>query len=297
MSTHSQHRTARPELATPMACIALPELGVTLQGVSVAGVETWVRIPEWSICFDVGRSPEVAVRCRYLALTHAHMDHAGGLAQYLAMRNLYGHTPTTVFAPEPICAELLTIVHAWERLHGNPFEWTLRPMAPGQEHDIGGGRTLRAFAVQHVVPALGYAVLVKPPRLRPEFASMSQDSLRDLRGQGVELTAPCERVRLAISGDTRITALQTARELREAEVVLLETTFLDRQRSILDTHVGGHVHLDEIAEHADLLSAVKRLVPYHISQLYNVQTVPQLMQARLPEGLWARTTPLLVAAT
>lgn len=288
-----RHRQPRAELASPQATVALPELNVTLEGASVAGVETWLRVPQWSIALDVGRAPERTVRCKYLALTHAHMDHAGGLAQYLAMRNLYGHTPTRVFAPAPVCAEFLAIIQAWERLHGSPFDFTLQPMEPGQEVELDGGRFLRALPVRHVVPALGYAIVTHPQRLRPEFQGLAEGELRDLREKGIALSQPHTRVLLAVSGDTRLEALDLAPELLQAEVLVLETTYLDATRSVADAHLGGHVHLDEVAARAGDLAHTRRLVPYHISQMYTPAEVERLLTARLPSDLRERTTPLL----
>lgn len=289
-----QHQSAhRPELTVPgMAQIYLERLGVHLEGQSVAGVETWLRVPEWNLAIDVGRSPEPVARCKHLALTHAHMDHAGGLAQYLSVRQLYGLEAPVVYAPAEACGELRTLVEAWGRLHHRPFDWQLIGMRPGDEASLGGGRWLRALPADHVVPALGYAVLEKPKRRRAEFASAPPDVLRQLADSGVMVTEATERVLLAVSGDTMPTVLDRVAELRTAEVVAFETTFLDARRTVADARVGGHTHLDDVLARADSIRP-HVFVPYHVSQIYTAAAARAVFLERLPPELQTRCRPLL----
>ena len=73
-------RTVKPTTAVRVAAIGpgtaavCRELGFHVEGISVAGVETWLRVPEWSLAIDVGRSPEILSRCQHIALTHAHTE-------------------------------------------------------------------------------------------------------------------------------------------------------------------------------------------------------------------------------
>ncbi len=283
----------RPELApSGMAQIYLERLGVHLEGQSVAGVETWMRVPEWSLALDVGRCPELLSRCKHLALTHAHMDHAGGLAQYLAMRQLYALEAPTVYAPAQCCDELRVIVDAWGRLHRRAFDWTLVGMQPGDEAPLGGGRWLRALPADHVVPALGYAVLERPRRRKAEFASATPRTLKTLAEEGVTISEVTERVLLAISGDTLPTVLDRVPELLTAEVVAMETTFLDARRTVADARIGGHTHLDDIIQRADSIRP-NVFVPYHISQIYTPAAARVALSERLPPELLTRCRPLL----
>jgi ribonuclease Z len=50
-----------------------------IQGISVAGEQTVVQIPELDVSFDIGMCPRIALSSPYVALSHGHMDHVGGL--------------------------------------------------------------------------------------------------------------------------------------------------------------------------------------------------------------------------
>ncbi len=288
----ASHHSERPEIqALSLARVALPSTGATLEGASVAGVETWIRIPEWSLGFDVGRAAPQLVSCRTLALTHAHMDHAGGLPNYLALRRMYHMPPARVLAPAEACDDLHALVRVWEKLHGRAFDWELVPMRAGDEYDLGGGRFLRAFDADHVVPTRGYAVISRSRQLRPELAQRSEFDIAALAEQGANVSQPVERVLLALTGDTRPTLLPSVPDLLRAEVLLHETTFLDSQREPADAVAKGHTHLALLVE--QLANFTGTFVPYHISQIYPTWQARKKVLAGLPAELAARTLPFV----
>jgi ribonuclease Z len=282
----------RPELRQAgIAELQLGNSGLMLEGTSVAGVATWLRVPQWGIAFDIGLAAEHSVRCAKLAITHAHMDHAGGLPSWLALRRMYKLGPSVVYAPAEACGDLQAIVAIWERLHSAQFEWTLVAMEPGQEEPIGGGRRLRAFAADHVVPTLGYAVVAEITRLRSELEGLPRDTLRAMADRGEPVALPEDRVVLAISGDTRPTLIARVPELRQAQFAMHELTFLDDRRSAQEARQKGHTHLDELAEQLSDLQGV--FLPYHLSQMYTAAGARRALRHRLPAAQWARTLPLL----
>src|SRR5207249_282426 len=88
--------------------------------------------PLRSFALDIGRCPDGADKLSTLLLTHAHIDHASGLAYYVAMRDLVGATVPRVFAPEESVAPLRDILAAWHRLQG-ATECEITPVRPGDE--------------------------------------------------------------------------------------------------------------------------------------------------------------------
>ena len=67
---------------------------------SEGGVETCYEIPEFDVCLDIGRSRPGVERRGTLLLSHAHIDHAGGLPYWVSLRALMRMPPPRVFCPE-----------------------------------------------------------------------------------------------------------------------------------------------------------------------------------------------------
>ncbi|MEN0019278.1 MAG: MBL fold metallo-hydrolase, partial [Planctomycetota bacterium] len=73
-----------------------------IQGISVAGELTSIMVPELDVCFDMGQCPRAALASKYVAVTHGHMDHIGGLAYYASQRRFQGMGSGTIVCDERI---------------------------------------------------------------------------------------------------------------------------------------------------------------------------------------------------
>ncbi|MCO4762891.1 MAG: hypothetical protein KC502_15355 [Myxococcales bacterium] len=280
----------RPELSPgATARRHFEDEGFTLEGVSVAGVATWLTIGQWSLAIDCGVVTPQVVRCRTLALTHGHMDHAGGLATWLAMRRLNGLGSSTVYAPASAVGALRKVVETWESLHRHPFDWQLIGLEPGDRVPIRGDLTLEALPADHVVPCLGWAVWRTKHRLLRSLQGASGPEIKAAKLRGEAITQRADELLFALSGDSRATMVHDVPQLRQARVSCMETTFLDKRCSIAQAQLGGHTHLDELL---DVPWQVKTLVPYHISQRYNGDVARRILTAKLG-GVVQDVWPLL----
>ena len=62
--------------------------GVEIEGVSIAGHESFYKVPAFHALLDFGRAPEDTVSYANVFLTHGHLDHAAGLAHHASRRRL-----------------------------------------------------------------------------------------------------------------------------------------------------------------------------------------------------------------
>jgi len=249
----------------------------TLEGFSLGGVETVVHVPELRLAIDVGRGPASLIRCDHLALTHTHMDHAGGVPYLLALRQLYGMKLPTLYVPAQMAAAMTAMLRAWEPVQRYSIMPPIVAVEPGERYPIGRDVWIEPFRTYHPVPSNGYIVGRNKKKLRPELAGVSGFELveRKRKGEVIELSVS-EKV-LSVTGDTLPEVLDMQPQLLEAETVLIECTFLDERKKLVDARAGGHVHMNELMPRAELFAG-KRVVLSHFSQIYSDAEIPALLE-------------------
>jgi ribonuclease Z len=266
--------------------------GTAVRGVSIGGVETCLQLPGYDLCFDIGRAPRSAVHRSRVAFTHAHLDHMGGIAMHVATRALTSLAPPTYLLPASNLADLEAMLQAWRRLDRSRLPCHLVPLRPGDAFDLGGGNQLRAFATQHRIPSLGYAIYSVRHKLRSEYQGLPGAELRRLREAGEPITTQLECCDVAFTGDTCIDALDEQPWLYRARLLVIEATFLDDRVSVQACRGKGHVHLDEILERADRFENQAILLT-HFSARYALSEIRAILERRLPPSLRERVHPLI----
>ena len=58
-----------------------------IQGISVAGEQSVVHIPELDLVFDIGLCPRATLAAGTVCLSHTHMDHVAGLPYWFSQRS------------------------------------------------------------------------------------------------------------------------------------------------------------------------------------------------------------------
>lgn len=272
-----------------MADPALLQVG----GLSIGGIETCIDIPELKLCLDVGRCPQWAVARSTVLITHAHLDHLGGLASHVGTRAMLGMAPARYVLASDEIGRVAGLLDAWRALDRSPLPAELVPLDVGQELELARDWRVRPFRSVHRIACQGYALWRCRRGLRPEFRGLPQAELRRLASeQGVSLSAEHWVPELAFPGDTRIEVVEREEVVRKARVLVLECTFLDDRVDLARVRESGHVHLDQIVERAELFEN-EHVILTHFSTRYAPDQVRAILAARLPPGLRERVTPLL----
>jgi ribonuclease Z len=266
--------------------------GLRLEGFSLGGVETCVMLPDWGLAIDVGRAPRGLLSMSHLALTHAHLDHAGGLVYHLALRQLYGNPPPTLYAPAQIALQLEEAIRAWDKLQRFESKYRLLPVEVGSRFPLRRDVELVPFRTHHVVPSFGYSVVETRRKLKPELSGVPGPELAARKARGEAITDDLRLTCVSVTGDTLVEVVESQPQILESDLLVLECTFLDARKRLEDSRAGGHVHLDELWPRASRL-APRALMLSHFSQIYRTPEIDALLAplaAEIPGELWALPT-------
>lgn len=246
-----------------------------IQGISMAGEQTVVQVPELDVVFDIGLCPRVALPTPYVALSHAHMDHIAGLPYYFSQRVFQKMGLGTCVCHADIIEDISIMMRSWVALECQQTPHRIIPLRDGEQIEIKNNIFLRAIEVSHTVPALGYVVIEKRSKLREEFHGLPQERLRELKQQGVEITKTLEIPLVAYTGDTELGPYLFRDEFALAKIVISECTFFEEdQRS--RAAIGKHLHVDDITKLLEIWQA-EAVVLAHTSRRTNLGVSRELM--------------------
>ncbi len=263
---------------------------IEIEGVSIAGHESFYKVPAFRCLLEFGRAPDDVVSYATVCLTHGHLDHAAGLAHHASRRKLAGLPPARVFAPEEAVPDLEAWLAISQRLEKVDYGLHLTPALPGQAIGLRNDLELRILPGRHRVPAVGYLFSEVKRKLRDEFAGRSGQEIAALRARGVDVTRREEVPLLAYPGDCGPSIFEAVPELFRARVLLIECSFLfpedlDRAREY------EHLHLEDFRTRADLFEN-EAIVLTHFSMRYRPEEIREALRA-LPGRLAARVIPFL----
>jgi len=262
-----------------------------VQGLSVAGEHSAVQIPELDVCFDMGVCPRAMLASKFVALTHGHMDHTAAIAYYFSQRSFQGMGTGTLCCPESLAGPLHALMEAWVDVEGQRTPYHLVPMRPDREIEIKPKTLLRAFATSHTVPSVGYVVVERRTKLKPELAGLSQEQIVQRKRRGEEVTHSFDVPLICYTGDTMWGDWASREDVLKARILITECTFIEpahRKRA----NVGKHLHLDHIGRLLDR-SEAEAVVLTHLSRRTHVREVRRQIDARLSQAQRARVHVLM----
>ncbi len=216
-----------------------------VQGISVAGEQTAVGIPELDIVFDIGLCPRPVLSAGIVALSHTHMDHVAGLPYYFSQRFFQKLPPGVCYCPLVMAEPLRAMMRAWVDLERQETPFQIVGLEPGDVVEVKPNLFLRAHQSSHTIPSLAYALFARRNKLRDEYADLPQDRIRDLRLAGTEITRAIDIPIVAYTGDTEPAPFLYHNDFTDAQIVIVECTFFDdehRDRA----KIGRHIHVEDL---------------------------------------------------
>ncbi len=258
--------------------------GLTLEGYSRAAVQSYWRVPELKVGFDLGLQPWSFMATPNWFVSHTHLDHIAALPVYVSRRRLLKMDPPTIYLPAeavPLVERLLAIV---QRLDRGRLPVTLVGLEPGQEVELSRELIVTALPTWHTISSLGFLVWERRKKLRAEYQHLAGEQIRDLRLSGVEITNEIRLPRVAYLGDTTPAGLDDNPDVYRAEILILEMTFVAPEERPERIHKYGHMHLDDILARADLFQN-DWVIASHFSTRLPPHAIERIIQKRLPDSL------------
>jgi ribonuclease Z len=252
---------------------------VRILGYSVAGEEAVVIAPEHNVAFDVGRAPREVIPIDNVCLSHGHMDHAAGVAYYFSQRGFVDLPPGRIVVHRGLAQSIQKLMDVWSDIEGHPSPGVVYGVEHLDEVEIRRGLFLRAFTVNHAGYALGYSLIERRHKLRPEFAGKSGAQLVELKKQGVVIDENMEVVLLTYTGDTALGRFLELDFVRKSRALLLECTFFDDDHASR-ARAGRHIHVEDVPQ---VCAAVPeaQIILTHLTRRTDMRSAKRILEKTL----------------
>ncbi len=270
--------------------VSIEAAGLPIDGVSIAGHESFYKLPTFRTLLEFGRAPEDTVGYANVCVSHGHLDHMAGLAHHASRRKLAGLPPARVFVPASALDDVRAWVEACQRLEHVRYDLELVPAEPGDRVSLRNDLELTVLPGCHRVPTVGYLFSEVKHKLLDGLVGRSGEEIAALRRQGAAVTRREEVPLLAYPGDCGEQIFEAAPEILRAKVLLLECSFV-LPEDVERAREYAHIHLDDILARVDLFEN-ETLVLTHFSQRYRSEEIREALR-RIPEPLASRVVPFL----
>lgn len=260
---------------------------LTIEGYSRAAVQSYWRIPELKIGFDLGAQPWDFMGTQTWFVTHMHLDHMAALPVYIARRRMMKMEPPTIYLPEYAMETVEMLLKVVCRLDRGRLPCELIGVQPGDEINLSREHVVTVSETKHTVPSVGFVVWEKRKKLKAEYQGLTGEQIRDIRLAGNDVTEEKRLPIVAYTGDTAPAGLDACPAMYEAKILIAEMTFVAPSHRKEKIHKHGHMHLDDWVERRDRFRN-ELLIAAHLSTRYHDKQVKHYVRQALPDLLGGR---------
>ncbi|QDS97392.1 MBL fold metallo-hydrolase [Adhaeretor mobilis] len=260
---------------------------LTVEGYSRAAVQTYWRIPELKLGFDLGAHPWSFMGTDTWFVSHAHLDHIAALPLYVARRRMMKMSPPTIYMPPEAIEPSREMLKQFTRLDRGRMPCEILPIYAGAEIELSRELVVTVSETKHSVASCGFVVWQRRNKLKAEYVDLSGDQIRDLRTSGTEITEELRTPLVAYTGDTAPVGLDRCPAMYEAKILITELTFVSPEHRKEKIHKFGHMHLDDYVDRRDKFNN-ELIIAGHLSTRYHPNKVRRMVENALPGMLDGR---------
>ncbi len=260
---------------------------LTIEGYSRAAVQTYWRIPELKIGFDLGAQPWSFMGTATWFVSHGHLDHIAALPLYVARRRMMKMEPPTIYLPQSAVEPTRQILKLFTRIDRGRMPCHLVPIRGGDEIELSREHVVTVSPTQHRVPSFGFVVWHRRRKLKPEYAGLTSNQIRDIRLSGTDVSRELRTALLAYLGDSAPSGLDDCPAMYQAQILILEMTFVAPSHRKEKIHKFGHLHLDDVIARRDRFEN-QCIIASHFSTRYGARRIRELITRAIPDMLQGR---------
>ncbi len=257
---------------------------LTIEGYSRAAVQTYWRIPELKLGFDLGAQPWDFMGTSTWFISHTHLDHVAALPVYIARRRMMKMTPPTIYLPAHALKPVQHLLRAFSQLDRGRLPCELLPVEAGDEIALSRETVVTAHGTQHTLPSLAFIVWERRNKLKEQYLDLPGEQIRDLRLSGVEITEERRVPVLGYLGDSAPAGLDQSPELYRTRILIAEMTFVAPAHRKDKIHKHGHMHLDDFVERRSRFEN-ERIIATHFSTRYSSRQIRAFVEQAIPDML------------
>ena len=258
--------------------------GLTIEGWSRAAVQSYWRVPELKLGFDLGAHPWDFMGTGNWFLSHTHLDHVAALPVYVARRRMMKMEPPVIYLPAENVDDVHRLLQVMQRLDRGRQTCELVGLEAGAEVEISRDHVVTAWDTVHTVPSRGYVVWDRRFKLKDEFAGLPGEKIRDLKFSGVAVTREVRTPLVAYTGDTAPAGLDNCPAAFEAKILLTEMSFIRPNHRRDKIHKYGHMHLDDFIERIPKFKN-ELIIAGHFSTRYHTHEIRRTLAEKVPPEL------------